>query len=176
MRNGASRSRDDRRLPSRRRASIALWRAVETNQARGLAGVPCAGQRSRARAKASCTASSAAAMSPTRRRTVASTRPNSLRSKCSTAVLSMRVLKPPPLLPVPATGEDRGGGRSGTDTPFSEQTRRHHGCTTIIHGTPKRSATMPKHGEKNVLPSGMRTSPPSPSALNIFFASASFAA
>src|SRR5688572_27919485 len=40
-------------------------------------------------------------------------------------------------------------------------------CVTItIHDTPKRSATMPNRGEKNVLASGIWTCPPSPSAPN----------
>src|SRR2546427_9673180 len=43
----------------------------------------------------------------------------------------------------------------------------------IIQPTPKRSATMPKRLAKNVLPSGMRTSPPVASALNTRSASAS---
>ena len=36
-----------------------------------------------------------------------------------------------------------------------------HGATTIIHGMPKRSATMPKREEKKVLVNGNRTCPPS---------------
>jgi hypothetical protein len=39
------------------------------------------------------------------------------------------------------------------------------GVVTIIHQTPKRSATIPKRGEKNVLPIGICTCPPSPSTL-----------
>src|SRR5438552_13526909 len=47
-------------------------------------------------------------------------------------------------------------------------------CSTMtIQPTPKRSATMPKRLAKNVLPSGMRTSPPSARALNMRSASAS---
>ncbi len=42
-----------------------------------------------------------------------------------------------------------------------------------IHDTPKRSATMPKRGEKKVLPSGICTCPPLPSAANNLSASAS---
>src|SRR5262249_48523182 len=49
------------------------------------------------------------------------------------------------------------------------------GCTITIQPTPKRSATMPKRGEKNVLVSGTCTLPPSPSALKARSASASFA-
>src|SRR5215475_14235807 len=50
-------------------------------------------------------------------------------------------------------------------------------CSTMtIQPTPKRSATMPKRLAKNVLPSGIRTSPPSESALNTRSASASFLA
>src|SRR5215208_213413 len=47
------------------------------------------------------------------------------------------------------------------------------GATTIIHDTPKRSATMPKRGEKNVLVNGCCTCPPSASAVNSRSASAS---
>src|SRR3546814_17719987 len=39
-----------------------------------------------------------------------------------------------------------------------------------IHDTPKRSVSMPKQGAKKVLPSGMRTSPPLPKAVNICWA------
>src|ERR1700730_7716105 len=42
-----------------------------------------------------------------------------------------------------------------------------------IHDTPKRSATIPKRGEKKVLVSGICTCPPSASALNRRSASAS---
>src|SRR5438132_13269545 len=42
-----------------------------------------------------------------------------------------------------------------------------------IHDTPKRSATMPKRGEKKVLVSGICTCPPAASALNRRSASAS---
>ena len=42
-----------------------------------------------------------------------------------------------------------------------------------IHPTPKRSATMPKRGEKKVLVSGICTWPPSASAANSRSASAS---
>src|SRR5262249_2345636 len=48
--------------------------------------------------------------------------------------------------------------------------------TMIIQPTPKRSATMPKRLAKNVLPSGIRTSPRSASAANTRSASASFLA
>src|SRR3954464_3100068 len=40
-----------------------------------------------------------------------------------------------------------------------------YGITTTIHGTPKRSVTMPKLDEKNVFPSGTQIFPPSESAL-----------
>src|SRR5919108_548020 len=47
------------------------------------------------------------------------------------------------------------------------------GATTIIHGTPKRSATMPKREEKKVLVNGICTCPPSARAANSRSASAS---
>ena len=47
------------------------------------------------------------------------------------------------------------------------------GSAITIQPMPKRSATMPKRGEKNVLPSGICTCPPSASALNMRSASAS---
>ena len=47
------------------------------------------------------------------------------------------------------------------------------GATTIIHDTPKRSATMPKREEKKVLVSGICTCPPSARAANSRSASAS---
>src|SRR5215475_10478961 len=47
------------------------------------------------------------------------------------------------------------------------------GITTTIHDTPKRSSSMPKRGEKNVLPSGILTLPPLLSPLNARSASAS---
>jgi len=65
--------------PARRKTSMALWRAVDTSQARGLPGQPSRGQRSSAAANASGTASSATWKSPISRMTVASTRPNSSR-------------------------------------------------------------------------------------------------
>src|SRR4051794_1449145 len=51
-----------------------------------------------------------------------------------------------------------------------------HCATMTIHPTPNRSATMPKHGEKNVLVSGCCTWPPSESAAKSRSASASLAA
>src|SRR5262245_53326398 len=48
--------------------------------------------------------------------------------------------------------------------------------TLIIQPTPKRSVTMPKHGDQKVLPSGICTCPPSASAANFRPASASLAA
>src|SRR5262249_39892969 len=53
---------------------------------------------------------------------------------------------------------------------------RAQASTMTIQPTPKRSATMPKRLAKNVLPSGMRTSPRSASAANTRSASASFLA
>src|SRR5262249_23606463 len=51
------------------------------------------------------------------------------------------------------------------------------GCsTTTIQLMPNLSASMPKRGEKKVLPSGMCTCPPSASAANSRSASASFLA
>src|SRR5687767_13876744 len=53
---------------------------------------------------------------------------------------------------------------------------RHEGIswgTMTIQCTPKRSATMPKQGEKKVLVSGITTFPPSARALNHLSASAS---
>ncbi len=47
------------------------------------------------------------------------------------------------------------------------------GATTIIHGTPKRSATMPKREEKKVFVIGIRTCPPSDRDANSRSASAS---
>src|SRR5262249_11022736 len=50
-------------------------------------------------------------------------------------------------------------------------------CSTMtIQPTPKRSETMPNRLAKNVLPSGIRTCPPSASAVNMRSASASFLA
>src|SRR5215213_6729529 len=51
--------------------------------------------------------------------------------------------------------------------------RIYFGATTIIHDTPKRSATMPKAGEKNVRVIGICTCPPSASFENSRPASAS---
>ena len=49
----------------------------------------------------------------------------------------------------------------------SRVARRHQCCRLCtIHDTPKRSATMPKRGEKNVFVSGICTCPPLASALN----------
>src|SRR3954464_9420829 len=45
--------------------------------------------------------------------------------------------------------------------------------TTTIHGTPKRSVTMPKLEVKNVLPSGTQIFPPSARAVKARFASSS---
>ena len=67
------------RVFARRSRSIALWRAVETSQARGLAGTPPAAHCSRATAKASCSASSARSKSRRRRMSVARARARSSR-------------------------------------------------------------------------------------------------
>src|SRR5207245_10366193 len=48
-----------------------------------------------------------------------------------------------------------------------------YGATKIIQDTPKRSATMPKRGEKKVLVNGICTCPPSARAANSRSASAS---
>ena len=64
-----------RRRCSRRRRSIARFRAVVVIQAPGLSGTPSTGQRSRAMANASCTASSASSKSPSTRMSVATARP-----------------------------------------------------------------------------------------------------
>ena len=45
-------------------------------------------------------------------------------------------------------------------------------ATVTIQPTPKRSVTMPKHGDQNVLPRGICTCPPSASASNVRPASA----
>ena len=47
------------------------------------------------------------------------------------------------------------------------------GSAITIQPMPKRSATMPNRGEKNVLASGICTCPPAASALNMRSASAS---
>src|SRR3990172_5323209 len=52
------------------------------------------------------------------------------------------------------------------------QVRTSQGLTKIIHDTPKRSATIPKRGEKNVFVSGICTWPPSPGAAKSRSASA----
>src|SRR6266540_4855087 len=74
-----------RRAPRRSR-SIALCRPVETSQATGFAGVPATGHCSSATANASCNASSATSMSPSRRISVARIRPYSVRK-----ISSMRI-------------------------------------------------------------------------------------
>src|SRR3954463_5809137 len=50
------------------------------------------------------------------------------------------------------------------------------GFAITIHCTPKRSVSIAKAGEKNVLPSGMKTLPPRESASNLARASSGFAA
>src|SRR6185437_11173124 len=71
--------------------SIALLRATLTSQARGLLGGSDTGQRSSATAKASCRTSSARSKSPTRRISVASARPASLRNVLSISAGVMRI-------------------------------------------------------------------------------------
>ena len=68
---------------SRRRRSIARFRAVIVSHAPGLGGVPSRGQRSAATAKASCAASSARSKSPRKPTRLARTRPHSSRKICS---------------------------------------------------------------------------------------------
>ena len=58
---------------------MARLRAVVMSQADGTSGTPSRGQRSSAIAKASCTASSAASRSPSRRARAATARPQSSR-------------------------------------------------------------------------------------------------
>ena len=70
----------------RRTLSIALLRPTLTSHARGLDGTPASGQRCSATATASCIASSARSKSPTRRISVASTRPASSRNIFSISV------------------------------------------------------------------------------------------
>src|SRR5262245_26917713 len=65
------------------------------------------------------------------------------------------------------------GGLPGD--PMQVATGRTQAATVIIHGTPKRSATMPKRGDQKVLVSGICTCPPSASAPNTRSASASCA-
>src|SRR5262247_2702327 len=60
-------------------------------------------------------------------------------------------------------------------TPLMRAVSGAQASTMIIQPTPKRSATMPKRLAKNVLPSGIRTSPPSASAANTRSASSSLA-
>src|SRR5438876_4165144 len=82
-----------RKAMSRRTRSIALLRPTLTSQARGLEGGP-SGQRASAMANASCRASSARSKSPTRRISVASTRPASLRKMVSTSLGVMAYATP----------------------------------------------------------------------------------
>ena len=49
---------------------------------------------------------------------------------------------------------------------YATYTKSSDRATITIHETPKRSATIPKRGEKNVLVSGICTCPPSASAAN----------
>ena len=67
---------------------MALKRAVEINQGRGLSGMPVRGQDSRAAANASCMASSARSRSASSRTSVARIRPDSDRQRVSMVVLS----------------------------------------------------------------------------------------
>ena len=84
-----------RNVICRRIRSIALLRPTLTSQARGLEGASSAGQRSSATAKASCNASSARSKSPTRRISVASTRPASSRNTLSISRGVMRSRRSP---------------------------------------------------------------------------------
>jgi hypothetical protein len=76
----------DRIVRSRRKRSIALFLAVRVIHAPGLSGIPSAGQRSRATAKASWTASSAKSKSPRTRMRVATALPDSCRKARSTTL------------------------------------------------------------------------------------------
>src|SRR5215470_18098264 len=73
----------------RRIRSMALWRAVETSHAAGLAGLPVAGHCSTATAYASCSASSATSKSPSRRMRVARMRPWSARKVSSMRMVAL---------------------------------------------------------------------------------------
>src|SRR5687768_6829111 len=70
---------------SRRMRSMARLRAVVTTQAPGVCGSPSRGQRSRAVANASCTASSASSRSPRTRVRMPTARPHSSRKTRSTS-------------------------------------------------------------------------------------------
>ena len=76
------------REASRRRRSMARLRAVVMIQPAGAGGTPLSGQRCSAVTKASCTASSASAMSPSDRTSTATARPYSRRKTCSISWLS----------------------------------------------------------------------------------------
>src|SRR5712671_3271338 len=80
---------------ARRRRSIALWRAVETSQARGLPGTPSRGHFSTATAKASCSTSSARSKSRRSRIRVARARGRSSRYSVSKSMGAARQSKPP---------------------------------------------------------------------------------
>src|SRR5436309_12811538 len=68
--------------------------------------------------------------------------------------------------------ERHGRGQGASPCGLAQISDRY--CSTMtIQPTPNRSATMPKRLAKTVLPSGMRTSPPSARALNMRSASAS---
>src|SRR5690349_9712658 len=95
--------------------SMALKRPAETSQARGLSGMPSAGHCSTAARNASATASSARSKSPSRRTSVAKTRPDSLRYSSSmgleTETPRLRDVLPPVgrVEPVAAHGLAAGG-------------------------------------------------------------------
>src|SRR5215470_2768663 len=80
----------------RRIRSMALWRAVETSQAAGFAGLPVAGHCSTATAYASCSASSATSKSPSRRMRVARMRPWSARNVSSMRMIALGAQATPP--------------------------------------------------------------------------------
>src|SRR5215207_6786473 len=96
----SSRPRD-----SRRRRSMAWWRAVVVIQPPGLGGTPSRGHLPRATAKASCTASSATSMSPKARIRAASDRPDSSRKIRATSAPSILVAASP--WPTPSGLESR---------------------------------------------------------------------
>src|SRR5438034_4994258 len=81
----ASSVNDASKRARRRMPSMALKRPVDTSHARGLAGTPSRDHCSTATAKASCSASSAASKSPSRRISVARTWRDSERYTASTS-------------------------------------------------------------------------------------------
>src|SRR3954470_4239218 len=83
---------------------MAWLRAVVTIHPPGLGGTPASAQRCTAMTNASWTASSARSMSPKRRTSVATARPNSARKVCSTADTSVAGTVGPLLLHVVLEG------------------------------------------------------------------------